>query len=88
MPGPIADAQFVAAIAFVRSADDPQPIIVRGTWRGRIFSQPVGAHGFGYDPIFFDPDSGMTAAQMSIEEKRRVSHRGRALDALLAALGA
>ena len=87
-PGPIADAQFIAAIAFVRSAEDPQPIIVRGTWRGRVFSQPVGAHGFGYDPIFFDPDSGMTAAQMSIEEKRRVSHRGRALDALLAKLGA
>ncbi len=87
MPGPIADAQFVAAIAFVRSADDSQPIIVRGTWCGSIFSQPVGAHGFGYDPIFFDPDSGMTAAQMSIEEKRRVSHRGRALDALLAKLG-
>lgn len=86
-PESIADAQFVAAIALVRSFDDPQPIIVRGTWRGRIFSQPVGAHGFGYDPIFWDPDSGMTAAQMSMEEKRRVSHRGRALDALMAKLG-
>lgn len=86
-PRPMGDAQFVAAIAFVRSFDDPQPIIVRGTWRGQLFSQPVGSHGFGYDPIFFDPDSGMTAAQMSIEQKRRVSHRGRALDALLAKLG-
>lgn len=85
-PGPIADAQFVATIAFVRTAEDPQPIIATGTWCGRIFSQPVGAHGFGYDPIFFDPGLGMTAAQMSIEQKRAVSHRGRALDALLARL--
>ena len=87
-PGPIANAQFVAAIAFVRSADDPQPIVVTGIWRGQLFSQPVGTHGFGYDPVFFDPQSGLTAAQMSIEQKRRVSHRGRALDALLAKLGA
>lgn len=87
-PAPIANAEFVAAIAFVRSFDDSQPIIVEGIWRGRIFSQPAGPHGFGYDPIFFDPECAMTAAEMSIEEKRSVSHRGRALDALLARLDA
>lgn len=85
-PGPITDAQFVAAIAFVRFADDPQPIIATGIWHGRIFSQPLGERGFGYDPIFFDVDSGLTAAQMSIDEKRRRSHRGRALDGLLVQL--
>ncbi|MBU3724889.1 MAG: non-canonical purine NTP pyrophosphatase [Burkholderiaceae bacterium] len=83
---PIASAQFHAAIAFVRSADDAAPIIVTGIWPGQLYSAPVGDHGFGYDPIFFDPNIGLTAAQMTIDQKRAVSHRGRALDALLARL--
>ncbi len=76
-------AAFHAAIAFVRSADDPNPIIVRGIWPGRVVLQPRGDHGFGYDPIFLDVDMGLTAAEMTIAQKQSVSHRGRALRALL-----
>lgn len=77
------DAAFHAAIAFVRSADDPDPIVVRGIWPGRVVLAPRGDHGFGYDPIFLDLDMGLTAAEMTIAQKQSVSHRGRALRALL-----
>ncbi len=77
------DAAFHAAIAFVHSADDPHPIIVTGVWSGRVISVPRGSHGFGYDPIFLDLESGLTAAEMTIAQKQAVSHRGRALRALL-----
>lgn len=74
---------FHAAIAFVRSADDPAPVIVTGVWEARIITEPRGAGGFGYDPIFFDRDLKMTAAEMSVAQKQAVSHRGKALRKLL-----
>lgn len=79
-------AAFHAAIAFVRSADDADPILVTGIWSGRVITVPRGSHGFGYDPIFLDAESGLTAAEMTIAQKQAVSHRGRALRALLARL--
>lgn len=74
---------FHAAIAFVRSATDPTPAIVTGVWEARIITEPRGEGGFGYDPIFFDRELKMTAAQMSVEQKQTVSHRGKALRKLL-----
>lgn len=79
-------ASYVAVLVYVRSADDPRPIIAEGVWRGSIAIKPAGDNGFGYDPYFFLPDLGMTAAQLTAEEKNRHSHRARALRKLLAAL--
>lgn len=80
------NAAYVASIAFVTGPDDRHPIVVTGRWDGRIVMEPQGDGGFGYDPIFFDRDYGRTAAQLTIEEKQAVSHRGRALAELLKAL--
>ncbi|MFN9960281.1 MAG: non-canonical purine NTP pyrophosphatase, partial [bacterium] len=77
------DAAFCAAIAFVRSADDPDPRVVHGWWDGALLPHPRGQQGFGYDPVFFDLQFKMSAAEMTIEQKRQVSHRGQALSALL-----
>jgi XTP/dITP diphosphohydrolase len=77
------DAAFYAAIAFVRSADDADPLVVHGRWDGALLPNPRGQHGFGYDPVFFDLQLKMSAAEMTIEQKRQVSHRGQALGALL-----
>ena len=66
----------------VRGADDPQPIIVDGCWHGEIVLEPVGTGGFGYDPYFFLPELGKTAAELPIEQKNRISHRGKALKKL------
>lgn len=76
-------AAFHAAIAFVRSPEDSNPIVVRGIWPGRVVMSPRGSHGFGYDPIFLDVEMRLTAAEMTIAQKQAVSHRGRALRALL-----
>ena len=81
-------AWYVALLVLVRSADDPQPLIGEGVWHGEIVDEPQGSNGFGYDPYFYLPDQGMTAAAMAPEEKNRVSHRARALQALLAKLRA
>jgi XTP/dITP diphosphohydrolase len=79
-------AAFCAVIAFVRAADDPHPILVKGVWPGQILHSPRGLAGFGYDPIFFDPQMQLTAAEMTLEQKQAVGHRGQALRKLLQAL--
>lgn len=79
-------ARFHAAIALLRHAEDPEPVIAEGTWHGRVLEAPRGAGGFGYDPVFLDPASGMSAAEMDPAEKARSSHRGRAVQALLTRL--
>lgn len=79
-------AQFVCVLAMVRHADDPLPIIAQGLWQGEILKAPLGEHGFGYDPLFWLAEQGMSAAQMSAEQKNRVSHRGLAIKSLLAQL--
>ncbi len=72
-------AHYVCVLVFVRHADDPQPVIAEGEWHGEIVDQPRGQGGFGYDPYFFLPESGATAAELDAAEKNRRSHRGQAL---------
>lgn len=81
-------ACYVAVLVFVRSATDPMPIIVEGLWHGEIGTAAKGDNGFGYDPYFYLPDLGQTAAELSPEQKNLHSHRGRALKALLETLAA
>ncbi len=76
-------AVYVAVLVYVRAADDPLPLIAQGTWHGEIVLEPRGTHGFGYDPYFYLPDLGRTAAELDPAEKNRVSHRARALRLLL-----
>jgi XTP/dITP diphosphohydrolase len=76
-------AAFVSACALVWGSGE---VVVRGTWPGRIAREPRGDGGFGYDPVFIPDDSSRTAAELSPDEKDAVSHRGRALTALLPAL--
>jgi XTP/dITP diphosphohydrolase len=72
-------ARFVCVLALLRHADDPQPLIAQGVWEGHILSAPRGEGGFGYDPVFFDPERGMGAAELEAFVKNRISHRGCAL---------
>ncbi len=72
-------AHFHCTLVLLRHADDPAPLIAEGLWRGRILDAPRGCGGHGYDPIFFDPQLGLSAAEMGMAEKNRISHRGLAL---------
>jgi XTP/dITP diphosphohydrolase len=79
-------ARYQAVLVLMRHPDDPTPLICQGTWEGEILLAPRGNGGFGYDPHFLIPELGVTAAEMDPAEKNRVSHRGRALKALMDAL--
>jgi XTP/dITP diphosphohydrolase len=72
-------AYYACVMVLVRSATDPLPLIAEGTWRGEIARTPLGRNGFGYDPLFFIPALGKTAAELDPAEKNRISHRGQAL---------
>jgi XTP/dITP diphosphohydrolase len=76
-------AHFYCAMALMRHAEDPAPLLATGSWRGRIVETPAGSAGFGYDPLFWVPAEGCTAAQLPAATKNRLSHRGQALAALL-----
>jgi len=76
-------AYYCCVMVLVRRADDPRPLIAEGLWHGEIARAPRGTNGFGYDPLFFLPQLGRTAAELAPAEKNRVSHRGRALRKLL-----
>ncbi|HZX29810.1 MAG TPA: RdgB/HAM1 family non-canonical purine NTP pyrophosphatase [Rhodocyclaceae bacterium] len=75
-------AHFVCSLVLVRSADDPRPIIAEGDWQGEILPAAQGEGGFGYDPLFFVPEYGKTAAELGAELKNRISHRGIAMGIL------
>jgi XTP/dITP diphosphohydrolase len=79
-------ARFQCVMVYLRHANDPTPIICQGTWEGRIAFEPAGANGFGYDPVFWVPQHQCTAAQLSPAVKNSLSHRGQALQKMLAAL--
>jgi len=79
-------AQFHCVLVYVRHAADPTPLVFHGSWAGEITRAAAGAGGFGYDPIFYVPELGKTAAELSKDEKRAVSHRGKALTLLLEAM--
>jgi XTP/dITP diphosphohydrolase len=81
-------AHYYCVLVYVRSADDPQPIIAEGEWHGEILDHPRGEGGFGYDPLFLVPELGLSVAEISSEEKHRRSHRGQALARLLERLQA
>jgi len=76
-------AYYYCVLVYVRHADDPQPVIADGVWRGQIVEEARGEGGFGYDPHFLLPDLGKTAAELASGEKNAVSHRGQALRALV-----
>ena len=76
-------ARYQAVIVYMRNADDPSPIICEGSWEGIIMLEAKGSGGFGYDPYFYLPDYGCTSAELSADEKNRVSHRGQALRLLM-----
>ncbi len=76
-------AYYYCVLVLVRHADDPQPIIADGRWEGKIVADARGANGFGYDPHFWLPELGKTAAELSAAEKNQVSHRAQALRLLV-----
>jgi XTP/dITP diphosphohydrolase len=76
-------AYYYCVMVLLRHAEDPQPIIADGTWHGEIVLEPRGEGGFGYDPYFFLPQLSRTAAELSMEQKNRISHRGQALARLV-----
>ena len=80
-------ARFHCVLALLRSHDDPRPLIVEGSGEGGILRAPRGTGGFGYDPVFLDPENAMSAAELEPAIKNAISHRGRALAALRARLG-
>lgn len=79
-------AQFHCVLVYLRHAEDPTPLVFHGSWAGEITRAATGEGGFGYDPIFYLPELGKTAAELSKDEKRAVSHRGKALTLLLDAM--
>jgi len=72
-------AHYYCVIVLIRHPDDPQPLIAEGEWHGEILREARGAGGFGYDPLFLIPVLGKTGAELALEEKNRISHRGKAL---------
>ena len=81
-------AHFYCVLVLVRAANDPQPIIAEGEWHGEILTVQRGADGFGYDPLFYVPTHCQTAAELDADIKNRLSHRGQAMQKLIARLPA
>jgi len=80
-------AHYCCVLVLMRRADDPEPIIAEGVWRGCIVDAPRGSGGFGYDPHFQDDETGLTGAELPLAQKNELSHRGKAMRQLLARLG-
>jgi XTP/dITP diphosphohydrolase len=76
-------AHYACVLVLVRHANDPLPIIAEGLWHGRIVDTPRGSGGFGYDPHFEDLETGMTGAELPLARKNELSHRGKAMRALI-----
>ncbi len=72
-------ARFRCVVVYLRHARDPAPIIGQGVWEGEILHAPRGAHGFGYDPLFYVPSHQCPSAELPSQTKNRISHRARAL---------
>jgi XTP/dITP diphosphohydrolase len=77
------NARYVCVLALVTGHDDPAPLVAEAEWHGEIARAPRGAGGFGYDPLFWLPARGLTAAELDPAEKNRISHRGVALSKLV-----
>ncbi len=83
---PDRQAHYYSVIVAMRYAQDPQPLVAQGLWRGEILLAPRGSGGFGYDPLFLDPEFGQTGAELAPARKNLISHRGKALALLIDAL--
>jgi len=79
-------AHYACVLALLRHEADPEPIVTEGAWHGTIVDAPRGTGGFGYDPYFLDASTGLTAAELPLERKNELSHRGKAIRALIARL--
>ena len=83
---PNRSARFQCVLVYMRHALDPTPLICQGTWEGQILQAARGSNGFGYDPLFYVPSEGVSAAELPPQIKNTLSHRGQALRQLLAKL--
>jgi XTP/dITP diphosphohydrolase len=81
-------AHYYCVLALLRHGEDPEPILAEGRWDGLVIDGPRGSGGFGYDPHFLDPQTGLTGAELPPGEKNARSHRGKAMRALIARLAA
>lgn len=79
-------AQFYCALVYMRYAQDPAPLVCYGSWMGEILTGTISVSGFGYDPVFYLPELGRTAAELRQNEKISLSHRGKALKTMLVAM--
>jgi len=79
---------YVCVLVALRSPNDPEPLVSDARWHGQILFEPRGAGGFGYDPLFFVPECGCAAAELTVEHKNRISHRGLAMRDLAQRLAA
>ena len=75
-------ARFICVMVFLEHAEDPFPVIAQGVWEGQILYQPIGANGFGYDPVFWVPEQQCASAELSADVKNSLSHRSKALRSL------
>jgi XTP/dITP diphosphohydrolase len=79
-------AHYYCMLVLMRTRDDPEPILAEGRWEGTIIDDARGSGGFGYDPHFLDARTGLTGAELPLERKNELSHRGQAIRALMARL--
>ena len=79
-------AHYYCMLVLIRDGDDPEPILAEGRWHGTIIDAPRGRGGVGYDPHFLDAASGLTGAELPLAQKNERSHRGKAMQALIARL--
>ncbi|MCL4135189.1 UNVERIFIED_CONTAM: hypothetical protein GTU68_056577 [Idotea baltica] len=79
-------ARFRSVMVFLRHENDPSPIITQGVWEGHIMHEVMSGGGFGYDPVFFNHDTNQATSLLSKDEKNRLSHRGKAVQAMIAQL--
>lgn len=77
--GEVIEGMFVCVLALVQHAEDPLPQVFQGIWHGEILEAARGENGFGYDPLFWLPELGISSAEISKEEKNKISHRGQAM---------
>ena len=77
-------ARFWCVLVYMRHADDPTPLVCQASWEGTITEDQQGREGFGYDPVFYVASEGCTSAQLTKEQKNALSHRGQALQQLVA----
>ena len=79
-------ARFHCVLVMMRHENDPTPLVCHGSWEGKILTQAHGENGFGYDPIFWVPEDQCSSAELEPARKKQLSHRGKALAKLFAAL--